>query len=168
MDGLWLGLAIALGLPLLFLLWVRRPGQNGEADAGKKKAVDVDALRRAAGLYMGPLPDDERRAFEKASKIVRARVRSAYQTGETINLEVVLDISLRVPAPEGEYEVTIKEPIEYKDLHRFEAGKKVDVYANPNDKTKVLLCDPEIAAIHREMEEDDRKLEEDRKKLDGD
>jgi hypothetical protein len=167
MDGLWLGLAIALGLPLLFLLWVRRPGQNREGGGGRKK-VDVEALQRAAGLYMGPLPDDERRAFEKASKIVRARVLSAYQTGERINLELVLDITLRVPAPEGEYEVTIKEPIEYKDLHRFEVGKKVDVYANPDDKTKVLLCDPEIAKIDRDMQEDDRKFKEEMKRLDDD
>jgi hypothetical protein len=168
MDGLWLGLAIALGLPLLFLLWVRRPGQTGEPGSTKAQKVDVEALQRAAGLYMGPMPEDERKAFEKASKIVRARVVSAYQTGETINLEVVMDVDLRVLAPEGEYDAQIKEPIEYKDVHRFAEGNEIDVYANPNDHTKVLLCSPAIAAIDREMQEDDRKFKEEMKKFDGD
>jgi len=154
MVGLWLGLGIAFGLPLLFLLWGRRSSKTGEAGSSKAKDVDVDALRRAAGLYMGPLPEAERLAFEKASKIVRARVVSAYQTGETINLRVVMDISLSVLVPEGAYRVEITEPIEYKDLHRFAEGNEIDVYANPDDRTKVLLCDPEIAAIDRDLHDD--------------
>jgi hypothetical protein len=80
-------------------------------------------------------------------------VLSRLQTGERINLRVVLDISVMVEAPEGAYRVDLKEPIPYKDLHRFEEGSEIDVYANPDDHTKVLLCDPEIAEIHRKMHE---------------
>ncbi|HEY1696996.1 MAG TPA: hypothetical protein VGG39_32780 [Polyangiaceae bacterium] len=157
MDPLWMGLGIGCAL-LLFVVWLVRmstePARAAKSAAeAKAKEADVDALRRAAGLYMGRMPDDERRAFEKASRIVRARVLSTMQTGETINLRVVLDIDLKVEAPEGAYEVQVKEPIQYKDLARFEEGREVDVYANPNDKTKVLLCDPEIAALDREMKE---------------
>lgn len=145
-DGLWLAVGIFLGLPLLLFLWVHSSGKTGSS---KRTEAELDALRRAAGLYMGPLPEAERRAFETASTIVRARVLSRYQTGETINLRVVLDISLRVLVPEGSYDVEITEPVAYVDLARFAEGNEIDVYANPNDRTKVLLCDPEIAAIHR-------------------
>ena len=149
MDGLWIGLGIVVAM-LAAGWWIGRPKGPGLLGGKARSEAEIEALQRAAGLYMGPLPEDERRAFEKASNIVRARVLSTMQTGETINLNVVLDISLKVEAAEGPYDVTIKEPIAYKDLYRFAEGNEIDVYANPNDRTKVLLCDPELAAIMRE------------------
>jgi hypothetical protein len=111
--------------------------------------------------------DKEEREFRESAKIVRARVLSADQTWTdagtftgSVNQEPEICLSLMVEIPEEEaYKVEVTKRIKHTELHRFAEGSMVDVYADPNNRERVVLCDPEIAAMDREFQEEMAKAD---------
>ncbi|HEY8041257.1 MAG TPA: hypothetical protein VIF15_15730 [Polyangiaceae bacterium] len=96
--------------------------------------------------------DKDEREFRESATIGRARVLSAHQLGR-VNLEPNIWLILEIESPDGAYQVELTQPIEPTELHRFGKGNMVDVYVDPKNREHVALCDPEIAAIHRDTEE---------------
>ncbi len=91
----------------------------------------------------------ERREFVDSATIMRAKVVFSFQAG-MVNRKPKLNLSLRVEAPDGAYDVEVEEHVEYVDLPRYAAGSTVYVYVDPKDRQHVALCSPTIADMHRE------------------
>jgi hypothetical protein len=139
----WLVLGLFSGFWLVY--WLVQPSKAARA-ATELARVEAEAKAESEQR------DKERREFLDSAKIVRARVLSAHQEGR-INLMPNICLSLMIESPEGAYRAEVTQPIEPTDLHRYRDGSMVDVYVDPKNRERVALCDPDIAAMHRETEE---------------
>lgn len=128
-------LGVAAGI-LLVQRWGR--GRERTRQEGERASREAEREQR-----------DE--AFWKSAKCVRAKVLSTYQDG-MVNLKPNLRITLRVEAPEGDYEMETELHVDYTDLHRLSTGSMIDVYVDPKKRDRVVLCDPDTADMLREAD----------------
>jgi hypothetical protein len=131
----------------LFDRWDKAKTREAEeaAEAGNRAEWD----RRAK----------ERREFLDSATVMRAKVVFSTQFG-MVNQKPNLNLSLRVEAPDGAYDVDVEEHVEFVDLPRYAEGSTVYVYVDPKDRQHVALCSPAIADMQSESEAERAKADE--------
>ena len=133
---------VGIGVAIAAVQWWR----GNQAEARRQALQEADRAREVAEREQRA---EEKRAFVKSAKVMRARVLWSSQQG-MVNLKPLLLMSLRVEAPDGPYDVELEEKVEYADLPRFAEGSTIDVYADPSHRERVVLCDPHIAEMLRD------------------
>ena len=106
-----------------------RPGKVGNPTA--ELSDSDEKVERERGY-------EEERAFSTPENRVRAKILSAYQSGQ-YNLMPDICFSLRIEHPDGPYDVTVTKAIEPTELHRFSEGRTIEVYVNPKNRNHVVL-----------------------------
>jgi len=138
--------ALGIGAAILIV----RGWREAQAQAREKARQEAQRAREKAEEEQRA---EYRRAFMKSATLVRARVLSSFQVGR-INLEPDLQLSLRVEAPDGPFDVDVEEQVEPTELHRLAAGSTVHVWFHPEHRERVYLeLDQEFAKTIRESEE---------------
>lgn len=119
---------MALVLAGMFWSWSRQQAR----ERAKQQAKEQDERERREQRDKAELE------LMRTGTRLRAKVRAAYQFG-TFCLLPYLEISLRVEAPDGEYDVDVELAVEPTKLHLVADGSMVDVAVDPKNREHLLI-----------------------------